>query len=108
MSEEVWITRDRHSLTTVPSPAFQVIVATRRASRAPRDAALRPERYADPVGDYDRAPQADWQAGRSYGDGRLGRNPSARRRAAAVEAGLDVPEFQARGLERATLLKAAA
>jgi cell division protein FtsZ len=99
MSEEVWITviatrfdnafshRHRRDRRTEP-----------REPRTPdRDAALRPERYSDPVGDYrEPAPKRTGTADELYGDGVWGRNPARPPTEPRPLDGrvLDVPEFK--------------
>jgi cell division protein FtsZ len=102
MSEEVWI--------TVIATRFDDSFSRRhrrdrrtesREPRTPdRDAALRPERYADPVGDY-RGSEGSAQPRRGsadelYGDGVWGRNPSRPPTQPRPLDGqiLDVPEFK--------------
>jgi cell division protein FtsZ len=104
MSEEVWI--------TVIATRFDTAFAQRnrrerrtelREPRSPdRDAALRPERYADPVGDY-RGTEArqprHGSADELYGDGVWGRGGVGRRPAEPRQLDgriLDVPEFDPR------------
>jgi cell division protein FtsZ len=105
MSEEVWI--------TVIATRFDTAFVNRhrrdrrdesREPRTPdRDAALRPERYADPVGDWRRgtdAPQPrQGSADDLYGDGVWGRGGVGRRPAEPRDLEgriLDVPEFKPR------------
>jgi cell division protein FtsZ len=99
MSEEVWI--------TVIATRFDSAFSNRyrrdrrdesRESRTPdRDAALRPERYADPTGDYrDTAQPRHGSADELYGDGVGGRGGLDRRptEPRSIDGQiLDVPEF---------------
>jgi hypothetical protein len=99
MSEEVWITVIATRFDSAFSNRFHR--ERRNEPREPRtpdrDAALRPERYSDPVGDYrEPAPRRTGTADELYGDGVWGRNPSRpptepRSTDARV---LDVPEFK--------------
>jgi cell division protein FtsZ len=102
MSEEVWI--------TVIATRFDTAFANRhrrnrrtesREPRSPdRDAALRPERYSDPVGDYrdtDGPQPRHGSADELYGDGVWGRGGVGRRPAEPRRLEgriLDVPEFK--------------
>ena len=97
MSEEVWIT----VIATRFDTAFSHRFNRRNESREPRipdrDAALRPERYADPVGDYrEPAPRRSGSADELYGDGVWGRNPARPPTEPRSLDGrvLDVPEFK--------------
>ncbi len=98
MSEEVWITVIATRFDTAFSNRFHR--ERRNEPREPRtpdrDAALRPERYSDPVGDY-REPSSrrTGTADELYGDGVWGRNPSRPPTEPRPLDGrvLDVPEF---------------
>ena len=99
MSEEVWITVIATRFDTSFSHRFNR--DRRNESREPRipdrDAALRPERYADPVGDYrEPAPMRSNTADELYGDGVWGRNPARPPTEPRSLDGriLDVPEFK--------------
>jgi cell division protein FtsZ len=96
MSEEVWITVIATRFDTAFSHRYQrERRADPREPRTPdRDAALRPERYADPVGDYrerEPAPRRTGSADELYGDGVWGRPPTEPRPLDGRV--LDVPEF---------------
>jgi cell division protein FtsZ len=100
MSEEVWIT----VIATRFDDAFSHRYRRDRRSdprepRTPdRDAALRPERYADPVGDYrEPSPRRNGSADELYGDGVWGRGGLDRRPTEPRPLDgqvLDVPEFE--------------
>ena len=99
MSEEVWITVIATRFDTAFSHRFHR--DRRNEPREPRipdrDAALRPERYADPVGDYrEPASTRTGSADELYGDGVWGRNPSRPPTEPRSLDGrvLDVPEFK--------------
>jgi cell division protein FtsZ len=95
MSEEVWITVIATRFDSAFSNRFHR--ERRNEPREPRtpdrDAALRPERYSDPVGDYrEPAPRRTGTADELYGDGVWGRNPTEPRPLDGRV--LDVPEFK--------------
>ncbi len=99
MSEEVWITVIATRFDSAFSNRFHR--ERRNEPREPRtpdrDAALRPERYSDPVGDYrEPAPRRTGTADELYGDGVWGRNPSRPPTEPRSIDGrvLDVPEFK--------------
>jgi cell division protein FtsZ len=102
MSEEVWITVIATRFDDAFSHRYQR--SRRSESREPRtpdrDAALRPERYADPVGDYrerEPAPRRNGSADELYGDGVGGRGGLDRRPTEPRPLDgriLDVPEFK--------------
>jgi cell division protein FtsZ len=102
MSEEVWITVIATRFDTAFSQRHQRSRRTDpREPRTPdRDAALRPERYADPVGDYrerEPAPRRNGSADELYGDGVGGRGGLDRRPTEPRPLDgqiLDVPEFK--------------
>jgi cell division protein FtsZ len=101
MSEEVWITVIATRFDSAFSNRYR---RDRRAEprepRTPdRDAALRPERYADPAADWrDRGPQPrNGSADELYGDGVWGRGEVGRRPSEPRPLDgriLDVPEFK--------------
>jgi cell division protein FtsZ len=101
MSEEVWITVIATRFDSAFSNRFGRERRTEpREPRTPdRDAALRPERYADPVGDY-REPTSGrtGSAEELYGDGAWGRGSSRAPTEPRSLDGrvLDVPEFEPR------------
>jgi cell division protein FtsZ len=101
MSEEVWITVIATRFDTAFSQRHQRSRRTdpREPHSPDRDAALRPERYADPVGDYrerEPAPRRNGSADELYGDGVWGRNPARPPTQPRSLDGkiLDVPEFK--------------
>jgi cell division protein FtsZ len=99
MTEEVWITVIATRFDNAFSHRFQRERRTDpREPRTPdRDAALRPERYSDPVGDYrESAPRRTGTADELYGDGVWGRDPGRRPTEPRPLDGrvLDVPEFK--------------
>jgi cell division protein FtsZ len=100
MSEEVWITVIATRFDSAFSNRFHRDRRNEpREPRTPdRDAALRPERYADPVGDWrerDPTPR-NGTADELYGDGVWGRDPGRRPTEPRPLDGrvLDVPEFK--------------
>ena len=99
MSEEVWITVIATRFDTAFSHRFHRDRRNEsRELRMPdRDAALRPERYSDPVGDYrEPAPRRSGSADELYGDGVWGRDPGRQPTEPRPLDGrvLDVPEFK--------------
>jgi cell division protein FtsZ len=102
MSEEVWITVIATRFDTAFSQRHHRTRRTEpREPRTPdREAALRPERYADPVGDYrerEPAPRRNGSADELYGDGARGRGGLDRRPTEPRPLDgqiLDVPEFK--------------
>jgi cell division protein FtsZ len=102
MSEEVWITVIATRFDTAFSNRHRRNRRTEpREPRSPdRDAALRPERYADPVGDWRGAESIQPRHGSAdelYGDGVWGRGGVGRRPAEPRQLDgrvLDVPEFK--------------
>ncbi|HEX5821672.1 MAG TPA: cell division protein FtsZ [Solirubrobacterales bacterium] len=99
MSEEVWITVIATRFDTALSHRFHRRNESREPRIPDRDAALRPERYADPVGDWrerDPAPRRNGRADELYGDGVWGRNPARQPTQPRSLDGrvLDVPEFK--------------
>jgi cell division protein FtsZ len=101
MSEEVWITVIATRFETTFSGRLRRDRRTEpREPRSPdRDAALRPERYSDPVGDWrtkDGPQPRRGSADELYGDGNGGRGGVGRRPTEPRPIGgqvLDVPEF---------------
>jgi cell division protein FtsZ len=105
MSEEVWITVIATRFDTAFSNRHRRDRRTEsREPRSPdRDAALRPERYSDPTGDWRRGTDApksrQGSADELYGDGVWGRGGVGRRPAEPRQLEgriLDVPEFDPR------------
>ncbi len=97
MSEEVWITVIATRFDSAFNQRFRR--DRRDEPRTPdRDAALRPERYADPVGDYREPSRRSGSADELYGDGVWGRDPGRRPTEPRTLDGrvLDVPEFKPR------------
>ena len=99
MAEEVWITVIATRFDSAFNQRFRRDRRTEsREPRLPdRDAALRPERYSDPVGDYrEPLPRRSGSADELYGDGVWGRDPGRRPTEPRPLDGrvLDVPEFQ--------------
>jgi cell division protein FtsZ len=95
MSEEVWITVIATRFDSAFSNRYR---RDRRSdSREPRtadrDAAMRPERYSDPTGDWrEGSPPRHGSADELYGDGLWGRRPTEPRQLDGRV--LDVPEFK--------------
>ncbi len=102
MSEEVWITVIATRFDNAFSHRHRRDRRTdSREPRTPdRDAALRPERYADPVGDWrerESGPRRTGSADELYGDGVWGRGGLDRRPTEPRQLDgrvLDVPEFK--------------
>jgi cell division protein FtsZ len=97
MSEEVWITVIATRFDTAFSNRHRRDRRTdpREPQTPDRDAALRPERYTDPVGDWrerDPSPKRGGTADELYGDGVWGRRPTEPRQLDGRV--LDVPEFE--------------
>jgi cell division protein FtsZ len=100
MSEEVWITVIATRFDSAFSNRYRRDRRTEpREPRTPdRDAALRPERYSDPVGDWRESPRSrNGSADELYGDGVWGRDSLDRRPTEPRPLDgriLDVPEFK--------------